>query len=139
MMKSWQIPLANPMAPFHRTWIINAPWAHPFWQQYALFLYDLTTDIGKKPVLYKADATHEFLLYALDLKHRLKPEDRPLQIHYLRPANHGYQFTAASNEDAERRMQDVVDLIDTRKVSPDTDFRSQWDALFLDAAPLHKN
>jgi len=136
---AWQIPPTKQDGPFYRTWIINAAWAHPVWSQYALFLYDLTTDTETAPNIYLKGATHEFLLYALDPAHPVASGAHPKTVRWLEPANHGYQFIAESDEAAELRMQAVVDLIGMRRVSPDTDFRTQWDALFVDGHSLKRS
>jgi hypothetical protein len=137
MTRAWQLPPVEGW-PFYRTWILDVPWAHPLWSQYAIFLYDLTTEMDTVPNIYLEGATHEFLLYALDPAHKLEP-DLPKEIHRLEPANHGYQFIAASDEAAELRIQGVVDLILVGHVSPDTDFGGQWDVLFKDGHSLKRS
>jgi hypothetical protein len=57
----------------------------------------------------------------------------------LSPSNYGYQFRAKSNEAARDRLQAVVNEIVAERLSPDTDFRSRWDAMFSDAFPLVKS
>lgn len=135
MTHAWQIKDRL----FYRTWIIDAPWAHLVWSQYAIFLYDLTTNMDTVPIVYLKGATHEFLLYALDPEHRLKRDSLKENVHWLEPANHGYQFIAESDEAAEQRMQDVVDLILVGSISPDTYFRDQWDILFKDGHSLKRS
>lgn len=124
----------NPATPaFGKTWIVEARWAHPLWHSYAALLYDLTTHIeGTAPTLYFDGATHELMVFALDPS---RPVDPPAYM--LVPANHGYQFRAESNEAATARVISILDLIAQAKLSPDTDFRSAWDALFLDGVSLH--
>jgi len=129
--------------PFNRTWIIDAPWAHPVWSQYALLLYDLTTplDSGPPPIVYREGDTHEFLLYAIDPKMRVKPGKEPpkdTEMQLLGPANYGYQFKADSNAAAEQRMDETVEAIEQGTLSPDTDFSAQWDVLFSDAHSLKR-
>jgi hypothetical protein len=126
---------------FNAAWIIEAPFAHPFWHQYALFLYDLTTPRPDDPPLnlHLPDATHEMLLYALDPDHPIDRDAhlKPGELHRLEPANYGYQFKADSDKAAEARIQAIVDAIVAMTISPDTDWRGTWDnALFPDAYPL---
>lgn len=123
----------TPATPaFGRTWIVNAPWAHPLWSSYAFFLYDLTTEIkGEEPVIYLPGASHELLVYALDPKFK---DDTP--FHRLHPANHGYQFKAESNEAAEARIVAILEEIEAKRLSPDTDFRTMWDVRFADGVSL---
>jgi hypothetical protein len=124
---------------FNAAWIINAPWAHPVWHQYAMLLYDLTTPHPDGPsIIHLPGATHEFLLYALDPAHPVA-KDAPIHkitIRRLHPANYGYQFKADSNDAALERVQAIVDAIVAERLSPDTDFRQQWNQLFPDCYPL---
>lgn len=124
---------------FGVTWIINAPWAHPIWHQYWIALYDLTTPHpGGAPTLYLPDATHEFIVYALDPEHPIA-KDTPIheaKCVKLKPPNYGYQFKAESNDAALARVQMIVDGIVADRLSPDTDFRSLWDKLLADCYPL---
>jgi hypothetical protein len=133
--------------PFNAIWVIAAPWAHPVWHNYAIFLYDLTTEIPNqpRPVKYLHGATHEFLIYAIDPDYTPLmfgkipldgPEPPKVEIRVLQPANHGYQFIADSNERAEERLQRIVDYILAGEVSPDSDFTWQWDKLFEDGVTL---
>ncbi|MGO8241268.1 hypothetical protein ACC806_34590 [Rhizobium ruizarguesonis] len=124
---------------FSVSWVIDAPWAHPMWSQYLVTLYDLTTPHKDGiPTLHLKDATHEFLVHALDLRHQV-PRDVPpskVRIVMLQPANYGYQFKADSDEAAEARIQELVSGIVAGKLSPDTDFRSLWNKLLPDMYPL---
>ena len=119
---------------YARTWVVSAPWAHPLWATYAFLLYDLTTPIPGAPaaILYRPDVTHEFLVHALDPAHPPMPP-----THWLQPANMGYQFTAASNEEAANRIIRLIEEVEARRLSPDTDFRSMWDRIFSDGERLH--
>lgn len=125
--------------PFNATWLITAPWAHPLWSQYALLLTDLTTPIGTPPVIHLDGATHEVLLYALDPKYPIANVQVMIaekQFHPLNPPNHGYQFKAESDDAAVVRLQEVVDQIEARRLSPDTDLRLPWNLLFRDGHSL---
>lgn len=127
-----EVPTTPDYPIFHRTWIIQAKWAHPLWHSYAVLLYDLTTPGQSEPVIYLDGATHEVMVFAMDPDH---PAEPPLK--FLRPANHGYQFIAASDEAAVERVVALLEEIDGRKLSPDTDFRYMWDDRFCDGATLH--
>lgn len=126
--------------PFGATWLITAPWAHPVWSQYALALYDLTTPSDPAPNIYIDGATHELLLVALDPSYPTTVQDMAegRQLHALSPPNHGYQFKAESDAAAVSRLQTIVDEIEARRLSPDTDFRAAWDAMFRDAHSLRR-
>ena len=121
----------NPQ-PFGKTWIVEAPWAHPVWDNYVVLLYDLTTDTGSAPAIHREGMTHELMVFALDPS---KPIDPP--SHMLRPANHGYQFKADSDEAATERVVNLLEEIEVKHLSPDTDFRTMWDVRFPDGVSLH--
>jgi len=137
---TWATRFDHPgMVPWGVSWIISAPWAHPVWPQFGLYLYDLTSaHKDGPPTIHLPGATHEFLLYALD---PAKPIPRNAEsaagAGRLTPANYGYQFKAESNEAAQDRLQRVVDQIMVKNLSPDTDWRAHWDEfVFPDAYPL---
>ena len=129
--------------PYCATWIVNAPWAHPDWNAWAILLIDLTSRIEGLPpaTLHAAGVTHEVQVYAL------RP-DRPVpdistvagrkaagQL-LMQPMEHGYQFRAAHDAAAEARIRAVVADIERRRLYPDTDFRASWDRAFPDAISL---
>lgn len=130
-------------APFNAAWAVDAPWAHPAWSQYAVALYDLTTPYqGVTPHLARPGMTHEVMIWAVNPDKPIPAswpanmDDRP---GLLDPANYGYQFAAASHDAAFARIQALVDQIDQKLLSPDTDFRSVWDGIFADGVSLHHN
>lgn len=113
-----------------RQWIITAPWAHPWWSQYAAFVHPLVSGMSR----FKPGMTHEFMLYALDpARPPVIDETNTLKSFApLTPPNMGYQFKAETNDEAVTRIQKLIDRIDAMTLSPDTDFRSStWDPLFL--------
>lgn len=120
---------------FTKTWVLKAPWAHPLWHSYAVIIYDLTTKVDglPDPVIYMEGATHELMVLALNPEKPVGPG-----LHFLRPANHGYQFKADSNEAATARVIALLDEMAAGILSPDTDFRSMWDVRFRDGVSLLK-
>lgn len=120
--------------PFNAMWVVQAAWAHPLWHEYAILLVDLTTPTAEPPVLRSPKATHEIQVWALDPEHPFNPEDKA--FHPLSPANFAYQFTADSDEAAEKRVAAIAGLIEAGKLSPDTDFRRVWDNMFADGWTL---
>lgn len=142
-MKNEPYLTADEGKPFGATWLITAPWAHPAWSQYALLLYDLTTPADPAPQVYLDGATHELLLFALDPSNPIPVMTAAAlvadcQFRLLEPPNHGYQFKAESDAAAVARLQQVVDEIEARRLSPDTDFRAAWNTLFNDAHSLRR-
>ncbi|MCO5730140.1 hypothetical protein [Rhizobium sp. SSA_523] len=124
----------KPATPaFSKTWIVEAPWAHPLWRSYVFCLYDLTTEIpGAPAVIHRDGMTHELQVFALDPS---KPVDPP--VYMLQPANHGYQFKAESNDAAAARVIGLIEEIEAKTLTPDTDFRTMWDYRFHDGVSLH--
>lgn len=125
---------------FAVNWFIFAPWAHPVWSEYYVSLAVLETRFkSEDPVLLKEGVTHELVIFAINPdtpyggEEELKAGNRP---QLLMPANHGYQFTAESNQAALDRVQSLVTLIEQKKLSPDTDYRFAWDHVFADGASL---
>jgi hypothetical protein len=119
--------------------LFRCPWAHPLWSDYVLSVCDLDSPGKKPPIKRDPTATHELLLYALDPEY---PVDfsAPITRRYqpLQPANHGYQFRAGSNQAAWSRAKALVDDCLSRRLSPDTDYRSMWDARMADGWSLLK-
>lgn len=116
-------------------WLIEAAWAHPIWHSYSLVLVHLRPLAdGRKTLFYLPDATHEIWLYALD------PEaDREKAIadgtalgSWLAPKNFAAQFIEITDDLARERVRAAVQKICDGKLSPDTDYTSQWAALFGD-------
>jgi len=135
-LKAQDNDAARATAARSRLWAIDAPWAHPLWSQYGALVYPLTSGMTR----FQSGMTHECMLWAIDPAHRFDMESEDgtaLLNHRLTPANMGYQFPAETDEQAFARMQGLVDLIDARTLSPDTDFRSTlWDPLFTDGHSL---
>ena len=108
-------------------YIIDAPWAHPLWSQYILAGYSLDA----KSVRYRGDVTHEVMLHAIDPDHKILHSPlKEQRLKFLQPANVGYQLTT-TNDKLVEILDDVVDRIDHKTMSPDTDFRWQWDITFI--------
>lgn len=110
------------------SWVVYAPWAHPMWHSYWIFLVHLRPlPGGKPPVIHMPGATHEMMLYAAD------PRFRPALDNiakFLVPGNFVGQFKVASDEEAAARVQkDVKDIIEG-KLNPDTDALQMWIARY---------
>lgn len=113
-------------------WLVEAPWAHPFWHSYMLTLIHLRPLPGVPEArIMLPGATHEMWLHALDTSTKRTAviaqghPPRPLQ-----PMNFGAQIIAETDEAAAARIEDAVRRICAGTLSPDTDFIRQWIALF---------
>ena len=122
------------------TWIVEAPWAHPAWDEYLILLIDLTgTAEGvSDPHIMLYGATHEVQVWALapSKTYIRKIHLDPMEWRFIRlePMNHAYQFIADSYEDAWKRVNDLVGDIGLRRLSPDTDAIRDWNLRFRDGA-----
>lgn len=116
-------------------WIVEAPWAHPAWHSYVIYCVHLRPlPDNRRTLIYFPEATHEILLFALDPHHPRQPiiegKDSP---HRLTPSNFAAQFVEISDELAAERIEQCAREIVEGKLSPDTDFISQWIARFNDS------
>ena len=92
---------------------------------------------GRPVTIYLEGATHELVLFALDPRgNREKLINSSIlgkdTCQILHPANFGAQFISDNDATARGRIEDTVKLIVEGKLSPDTDFTSQWVALWGD-------
>ena len=134
--RAWVLDLEGHRAKHHNPddatvagWIISAPWAHPVWHSYMLFVVHLRTIEGRPPPKKSfVEATHEIMLFAHN------PEvpyqnviDAPA---YLLPANFVAQFVCATDEAAKIKCEQCVMEIVKGQLSPDTDHIQSWIARF---------
>lgn len=129
--------------PFNAIWLFEAPYAHSLWHQYVVLLVDLTTSYQRDPILYKEDATHEVLCFALSPDYPvIKNADnsKPEGWKYLTPANFAYQIKADDDAAALKFVDDLVKMFIAKQMNPDTDFNKIHDAYFarMGGVPLSK-
>lgn len=119
-------------------WGMDCPGDNAFWSQYILMAYDLTSDTGEDPTIYREGMTHEFMVFAINPDTPLPPPPEGFLVaeYLLHPANMAYQFPAASDAEAHERLQHAVNQVGAGLMSPDTDHRAAWDILFSDGFPL---
>lgn len=113
-------------------WVVEARWAHPVWHSYWIDLAHLRPVAGhQRPfTVYLAGATHELVLMALDPDALLRPMIGGGPVQALAPVNFAAQFVAENDAMALRRVELAVQAICDGRLSPDTDFRDAWIALF---------
>lgn len=113
-----------------RMWIVEAPWAHPVWHSYLIYLVHLRDMPDQRPTIFHVpDATHEFVLYAMDpdadreavITGRVMPFKMCLQ-----PVNFAAQLVEIRDDLAIERIEAAIRDICDGKLSPDTDAQSQW-------------
>ena len=135
--RAWRLPTrlaTNSGAPCAvALWLIEAPWAHPAWHSYVLSVIHLRP-LPNVPAakFYLPAATHEIVLHALDPAHDRQPAMDGRSFAPLTPPNFAAQFIAADDDTAVRRVDSAVQLICRARLSPDTDARATWIALFGD-------
>lgn len=117
-------------------WIVEAPWAHPIWHSYSIILVHLRpVPSAKKTLFYLDGATHEIWIYALNPDADLNPAIESGVMSgktFLSPLNFASQFIEVEDRLALDRVGAAVQAICDQKLSPDTDYRSDWIALFGD-------
>lgn len=110
-------------------WVIEAPRYHPIWHSYSLVLVHLRPMAdGRKTIMYRADATHELWLYAMD---PAVPRDELIATgivdgHWLSPKNFAAQFVEISDATAVDRIKRTVQEILDGTLSPDVDYTRHW-------------
>lgn len=118
------------------SWIVSAPWAHPFWSDYWVYLCHLRPiDRGDGPIEtknYLEGATHEMWVAALDPGVKAAEHGELLVPRYLTPMNFGAQMIYPSDQVAAQHIEGAVRDVLERRLNPDTDFRRQWIARFGD-------
>ncbi|MBY0559988.1 hypothetical protein [Hyphomicrobium sp.] len=124
---------------FRAIWSLALPGRHPVWDEYLICLYDLPAS-GEVPVIrYREDVTHELIVVALAPEVRID-FDRDVfaqsQLIPLMGPNHGYQFTAESDDAALSRARVIVCSVLAGTLSPEDDARERWDMLFDDGVRL---
>ena len=146
----YQRRIQNPDSPsctwpvFNTHWILFAPWAHPAWHSYYFVLMDLTREMpnSEPPYFYRSGMTHQLDVHAMNPDHAvpiLGPDntDTPSVSGecLLLPTNHSYQFKTNTDEAALTRIESqIIQPIVNKSLSPDTDAKRTWDAIFADGA-----
>ena len=130
--RAWRLPLtaAGPSSALGG-WLLEAPWAHPFWHSYLLTAIHLRPAGDAAPaVIVVPGATHERTLLALDPKVPRGGILRGGPVHWLQPANFVAQFARATDAEALAEADAAAQAVVDGRLSPDTDLRAQWVARF---------
>lgn len=131
--KAWRVPLADVRKRYNLdpskdatiiSWVVEAKWAHPAWCNYFITAVHLRPLHGAEATILLEGATHEVWLWALD-PDRVPSIDNPMASR-LEPVNFVGQWRAASDIDAQEKIDSVVQAILAGQLSPDTDYRWQW-------------
>lgn len=112
-----------------RSWIVEAPWAHPMWHSYVIIVIHLRPMPGIKTLFYVNNATHEIHLYALDplvFRTGLIKGDVTYYPYCLTPINFAAQMVEKDDAAAVDKAFAAVRDICEGKLNPDTDARASW-------------
>lgn len=142
--KAWPVEfVTGPQRGSVCSWIVDAPWAHPAWSQYLITACHLRDVEGlPRPIKFDDRATHEVIVAALDPRILLTPENSSrVETHLgaVVPLNFVGQWRAKSDEEAAGNIKGVVNQIVRGNLSPDTDFRQMWAAMFPYLPPEQTN
>lgn len=115
------------------SWLVEAAWAHPIWHSYWICLVHLRPmPDWREAKFYLEGATHELWLFALDPEGKRQEMVETGVMLAMWPKNFAAQFIAESDAAAMQRVEQAVEAVCQGVLSPDTDFRSAWAALFGD-------
>lgn len=135
--KAWFVPKkkADPTCGIG-CWLVECPNAHPVWHSYLFSVAHLRPAKGvSKPLTYLHNATHEFLLIALNpeaSRRRLLEVGKLRPLDAMTPYNFGAQMSVANDELALAKVRDSVVRVVNGLLHPDSDFVSDWVAIFGD-------
>lgn len=132
--RAWRSSLGNGARELGvlSAWVIYAPRAHPLWAYYALAVIHLRPIPGAPEVeILRPDATHQVMLVALS-PDRSPSVENPFSTQ-MHPMNFAAQWNAASDIDAEQKIESCVEEIIAGQLSPDADYTRQWIARFNDS------
>lgn len=119
------------------SWVIRAPYAHPFWYDYWLYVIHLRDMPDRRETkFYLPGATHELCLFALDPDRtnvdRMLAGDKfgPGVIVYLTPKQFASQMIYASDEEAHAQVAAAARDVADGKLNPDVDHQAAWGIRF---------
>lgn len=143
--QAWRIrlpPVGQRARPDHDAtvdaWIVRVPGAHVCWDHWALTVVHLRSIAGVRAAhRHVPEATHEFLILALNPEKPLPPLDAAhagFQIHWLTPIDVCMQFMARSDAVAAEILELAVTSIVDGHASPDQDWRPWWTRAIAETA-----
>jgi hypothetical protein len=118
--------------PTRGSWIIEAPWGHPIWHSYWLYVSSLSAidKINGGAKIFLEGATHELCLWALNPDAPREAAIETGRSSVLTPLNFAAQIIAADDAAACARVYEAITAISAGTLSPDTDFLPLWVARF---------
>lgn len=134
----------NSRPVFNASWVVHAPSYHPVCHIFAFVLLDVVTLIEgeERPMKARDDMTHELTVWTMYEDRTVTPyigkllpgahTVRALGGRLIEPANHAYQWSAQSNNEAEARVEEIMTAVGDGKLSPTPDWRVIWDDMYKD-------
>lgn len=115
-------------------WLVRGPF-HPFWNWWAVAAINLGTFEGVEAATkHYPEAEYEITIITLNPDHHNDenppdPDDTSGKMQYMVPADLVYQFHGVSEEQASDIVTQMAVQIIEGKCSPDSDYRSRWEAI----------
>lgn len=117
-----------------RAVLMHLPGSHPFWSRYQVALVHLRPMEGMPPARLRfPDASHEVHIFSLDPDTLPNPAD-PNSIRRLSPPDLAHQLRGLDDARALAVFDAFVRALDSRQLSPDSDFRRMNEAWLEHAA-----
>lgn len=134
--RAWRVampPVGERALPDHDAtvalYLVHVPGAHAFWDHWLMTVVHLRPIAGVKPPTKQfEDATHEFMIAALNPEYPLPPlvVDKDWRTHFLLPLDVMEQFTTRDDATAARQQTASWSCPCSRYLSPDQDWRVWW-------------
>jgi hypothetical protein len=128
--RAWDVPLPDDPGAQVCQWLLDAPYAHPFWRWHVIAVVHLRPVAGEQEAHVQfPGASHELLLLALDpqMDDRIEPGRYDTQNHWLQPPDVVVQFIVADDDQAREVAKFAADAVTRGLVVPDSDFASHWE------------
>jgi hypothetical protein len=115
------------------SWFVEAPWAHPAWNNYWLYICHLRPMPDNRPTMfYLEGATHEMWLYAMNPDWQIKDMIEQVKFPFLTPKNFAVQLKLDSDEAAAKLLEGAAMDVLNQRMNPDTDYITTWWAKYGD-------
>ena len=134
----WKMPITpEPGLTALAMALIDAPGVHAFWRCYFVTLIHLRDVPGAAPAKKRyPEAGYEIVVWALRPDRAPDPSAHPVDLmnERLTPPNVVHQFHGFTDTEVVERFDRVLQHIAAAAISPDSDHRSVWEALFAPGA-----
>ncbi|KKM27097.1 hypothetical protein LCGC14_1578220 [marine sediment metagenome] len=130
LSRIWRVPYDQDTAPATiGFWLIHAPWMHLAWSWHVASIVHLRPIDGAKATFQFEEATHEFMVVAIDPNHEPTLDHKSFK--FLRPISICQQFLARSDDKAVQTVEIQMENVAKGGLSLDSDYRGAWRRLLL--------